>query len=538
MADPCPNEELLSALAEGALDEASRSRLIAHTDGCSSCRETLGCLLAPDSDAAETTSLAPIQAPNEVSPFATTEGSGSLAPGSAPRVPPPAISEDDVTASRFPDGQALTPGLTIRGYLGGGGMGHVYRAFHAGFGTEVAVKVLQSTSLRSRSAKTRLFREARALAHLSPEHVVRVFDVGELPSGEPYVVMELLKGESLRDWLRPRMPLSEAAAIALFEQICTALAPAHTLGIVHRDLKPENMFVLPDGALRILDFGLSKLGDELLTEQDSSLTHSSAFLGTPLYVAPEQVKEAAQVDARADVWALGVMLYEALTGHTPFRRKTVGAVLAAVLSETPKRLDTESSPAGRVSAALADTVAQCLSLDPSLRPADAAAVRRALKHAKIAVPIAATASSPTADGALVAPPKPSKPKKSGLLRFALVPLAAAGIFGVYRVASVPQTTPALLPQLAAPGSSALTPPGPSIATLEVSALPLASSVVSMGTPSSVSSGRASAAPKGAPLKGASAPTVLAAVPTAAASSVTTAQPTATSETNREFGQRK
>jgi serine/threonine protein kinase len=340
---PCPENQTFEAMLLGDIDDASRSRVLKHADQCGDCADALAALFA-QSGARPAGDLQ----------FAETEVQGG-----SPRT--------SATPGDIAVGQRITPQIVVHGVLGSGGMGTVYRAHHEGLGCDVAVKVLRNQDAHENAAK-RLQREARALAQLPTEHVVRIFDVGALPNGQAYLVMELLPGESLREHLRARGVLSANEAIALAIKICNAVAPAHARGIVHRDLKPDNIFVLPDASIKILDFGLSKLAPDLSASADPGLTHSGAFLGTPLYVAPEQVREAQHVDARADVWAIGVILYEMLTGETPFRRKSVGAVLAAVLTEDAPKLTVtnETSPA------LVGLVSQCLALAPEKRASDAA----------------------------------------------------------------------------------------------------------------------------------------------------------------------
>jgi glutaredoxin len=348
---PCPENQTFEAMLLGNIDDVSRSRVLRHAEQCGDCADALAALFA-ESGARPAGDLQ----------FAETEIEGS------------SQSTNGIQDAIVP-GQRLTPQIVVQGVLGSGGMGTVYRAHHEGLGCDVAIKVLRTQDELGNASK-RLQREARALAQLPTEHVVRIFDVGALANGQAYLVMELLPGESLRTHLKTRGVLAANEAIELAIKICNAVAPAHAKGIVHRDLKPDNIFVLPDASIKILDFGLSKLALDLSASADPGLTHSGAFLGTPLYVAPEQVREAQHVDARADVWALGVILYEMLTGETPFRRKSVGAVLAAVLTEDAPKLEVK----GETSGALVVLVSECLSLAPEKRAIDAAQLRDRLRQ--------------------------------------------------------------------------------------------------------------------------------------------------------------
>jgi serine/threonine-protein kinase len=182
-------------------------------------------------------------------------------------------------------------------------------------------------------AVTRFSREARAAAKIKNEHVARVTDVGELENGTPYMVMEYLEGEDLAAWLTQRGPLSLQQAATLVLQACEALVAAHQLGIVHRDLKPANLFVTrrPNGSqsLKVLDFGISKM------DADVAMTQTSVVLGSPLYMSPEQLRSSKDVDARADIWSIGVILYQLLSGYLPFEGTTIAEVVAQVLECDP-----------------------------------------------------------------------------------------------------------------------------------------------------------------------------------------------------------
>ena len=222
--------------------------------------------------------------------------------------------------------------------LGEGGMGLVVAATHLVLEQPVAIKFLLPEAMRSRVAVERFLREARVAAKVRSEHVARVHDVGTLPGGQPYIVMEHLVGSDLGQLIANdgARPIDEACEIAL--QACEALAEVHAAGIVHRDLKPSNLFVTrrSDGspAVKLLDFGISKLsfgGDE--ASADPALTATATIMGSPSYMSPEQLKSTREVDSRADVWSLGTVLYEALTGKPAFRGESVPQVCAMIASE-------------------------------------------------------------------------------------------------------------------------------------------------------------------------------------------------------------
>jgi TolB-like protein/Flp pilus assembly protein TadD len=257
-----------------------------------------------------------------------------------------------------PPGARLGP-YEIRGLLGAGGMGEVYRAFDPRLGREVAIKVLPAAVTPNVEQLRRFEQEARAAAALNHPNILAIHDVGT-HDGRPFVVAELLEGETVRDHIA-RGPISPKEVVVYGRQIAQGLAAAHAKGIVHRDLKPENLFITTDGRVKILDFGIAKLSQVHLEGGPVSTTTTEAgmLVGTVGYMAPEQVRLQA-VDHRADLFALGTVLYEMLSGTRAFRGATPADTLSAVLTREPAPLD----PAIVGCGALESIVRRCLEKVP------------------------------------------------------------------------------------------------------------------------------------------------------------------------------
>lgn len=236
------------------------------------------------------------------------------------------------------EGDVLDGKFRVERVLGRGGMGIVVVAQHLQLGQRVAIKFLRPEAIASAEVVARFQREARAAAQLQSENVVRVTDVARLDSGVPYMVMEFLRGSDLGQVVRERGPFAVVDAVDLVLQACAALAEAHALGIVHRDLKPSNLFLTKrlDGSplLKVLDFGISKL-----TKRDPdgsvNMTATAAVLGSPMYMSPEQVRSSKDVDSKTDIWSLGVVLHELLTGAPVFLAHTPSAVMAMIVADEP-----------------------------------------------------------------------------------------------------------------------------------------------------------------------------------------------------------
>jgi len=273
------------------------------------------------------------RAPHRVGPW---EGSTLLAP--ADRVDR-RLSPRDVSVNVRP-GDLLAGKYRVERIIAVGGMGVIVAAHHLELDERVALKFLLPKLLERPAAIARFLREARAAVKIKNEHVARVSDVGKLENGSPYIVMEYLEGLDLAAWLEKRGPIPAEQAVDFVLQACEALAEAHSLGIVHRDLKPANLFCIQrsDGQLsiKVLDFGISKLTAASAEQDAMSLT--SAPMGSPYYMSPEQMKAASEVDARTDIWSLGVILFELITSRGPFEAEGVTGLVVKVTTEPPAPL--------------------------------------------------------------------------------------------------------------------------------------------------------------------------------------------------------
>jgi eukaryotic-like serine/threonine-protein kinase len=254
--------------------------------------------------------------------------------------------------------------------LGRGGMGMVIEARHVQLGTPVALKFLHRGIVGNLSVTERFFREARATAAMTSEHVCRVFDVGQF-DGLPYLVMERLEGTDLARLLRHRLRLPVHEACDYVIQACAGLVEAHAAKIVHRDLKPGNLFLTSraDGTslVKVLDFGIAKAPQD----GESDLTGTNAVLGSPAYMSFEQLRSSKLVDTRSDIWSLGVILFEMVSGHRPFVGEGIADLALKIAMEPTPRL-----PEGP--AVLDDIILCCLAREPSQRFPDVAALSRAL----------------------------------------------------------------------------------------------------------------------------------------------------------------
>lgn len=274
---------------------------------------------------------------------------------------------------------SLAPGDLIAGKyrlereLGRGGMGVVYLAIDLELERHVAIKILLEEHAQDQGSVLRFLREAKASVKIKSEHVAHVYETGKLPSGVPYIVMEHLQGRDLAERLDSVGPLSVGEIAGFILETCEALAEAHAAGIVHRDLKPANLFLArrPDGTdvLKILDFGISKI------TTSSVLTRSQTLVGSPYYMSPEQLESAQDVDVRADIWALGVIMYELCCGKRPFEGTSLAALCVTVLNAKPQPLS-ELLPG--VAPEFEAVVSKCLQKDRDRRFQNVGELARAL----------------------------------------------------------------------------------------------------------------------------------------------------------------
>jgi serine/threonine protein kinase len=342
----------------------------------------------------------------------------------------------DHTSGPGGQGGALSKKFRIDGIIGTGGMGIVVAAHHLALDIRVAIKLMRP-DLRVRAELVRRFlREARAAARLRSRHGTRVFDVGTLDDGAPYIVMEYLDGIDLAAWLRQRGPVPIALAAAIVAQVSDAIAEAHAAGIIHRDLKPANLFLTRDrdgeSLVKVLDLGICKLVEPTDDVRDTSI---ATGLGTPAYMAPEQFATASRADARSDIWSLGVILCELVTGRVPFGGHTVAELHARVASEPCPRIEGVPSDFDAL-------VARCLAKDPKAR------FQRVDELAAALAPFAAT-TYPVMPVAW-SKPRPKRTVRRVLFAFPLAALVSAGAWRLALSSDEPTAPPA---------RSAAPPPG-------------------------------------------------------------------------------
>jgi eukaryotic-like serine/threonine-protein kinase len=268
----------------------------------------------------------------------------------------------------------LEDNYALERVIGCGGAGIVVAARHKRLGLRVALKFLRPDRPRAADVVKRFVREGQLTARIQNAHVTRMLDIGRLPDGEPFLVMEYLEGCDLAALLEARGPLACGEAVAYVRQACLGLTASHAVGIIHRDLKPSNLFLTlaPNGAplLKILDFGMA---EQLANTQE--LTANPSDMGSPPFVAPEQLRAERHADAKSDIWALGAALFTLLAGRSPFERPYLSETYLAILSGRVPDLTALRPEIGRPLAAI---VERCLAADPEQRFASAAQLNAAL----------------------------------------------------------------------------------------------------------------------------------------------------------------
>jgi serine/threonine protein kinase len=370
----CPSDERLFAWASGTpTQEGDTAFERRHLMVCESCRSIVAELVRELREHEANSAAASSADPNVVRISSETTELG--------------VAPETALDSRPDFGDEYR----VERALGRGGMGVVYLAYEPATQRHVAIKVVRSALANVVNVRERLFREARIVEQLPADCIARPLKTGTLPTGEPFFVMEALQGEDLAARMA-RGRLSEDEVADAFLAMARVLATAHRVGVVHRDLKPSNIFVLErpvsdvpggvdssdshgsasfTGSLRLLDFGLSKWRNHDWTHA-ASLTQESSMMGTPAYMAPEQIRDPKAASFASDVWSLGVICIEMLSGVHPFQRANLGATLAAVL--------TDPVPLADASPKFASVLARCLDRDPSKRWANADELLRGWAH--------------------------------------------------------------------------------------------------------------------------------------------------------------
>ncbi len=276
-------------------------------------------------------------------------------------------------------GQVVGGRYKVEKLLGAGGMGTVYKAIHTTIGHPVALKVLQSKLVNSTDVFRRFRQEAKAASKIGHDNIVSITDFGSLPDGAPYFVMEYLEGEDLATIIERRGAIDWRDAYRIGIQICSALQAAHDAGIIHRDVKPDNFFLTTRGEdenfIKVLDFGIAKLvGDEA-----SIVTRTGVFLGTPEYTAPEQV-DGLELDPRVDIYGVGILLYQLIVGHVPFRGDDEFEILDQHMNATPTR-PSQARPRSGIPARAEGVILRALEKDRRHRHQSMADFAKALQKA-------------------------------------------------------------------------------------------------------------------------------------------------------------
>ncbi len=321
----CLDEDAILSFCQGSMSPMERRAVEGHLAACDECRALVSAVI-------KSSMVEPPAAPESNPETASTTPAQGLS------APPDAFPRKAIIDAPVLPGDVLGGKYVVERILGSGGMGVVVAARHAQLKQRVALKFLLHAACEAPGAIERFLREGQAAARITSEHVARVTDTGVLESGSPYLVMEYLEGKDLGEVVAEQGPLPVETAVDYVLQACEAIVEAHQLGIVHRDLKPANLFLTRrnDGSplVKVLDFGISK------TEGGSSahLTSTTTLMGSPRYMSPEQMVSAKEVDARTDIWALGIITFELLSGEPVWKADTVQGLCALIATAPPPRL--------------------------------------------------------------------------------------------------------------------------------------------------------------------------------------------------------
>ena len=337
-------------------------------------------------------------------------------------------------------GRVLDGRFTIRSRLGAGSMGTVYRAKQHAMGRDVAIKILRSDRALDDASRARFLREARANSLLASPHTVTVFDFGQADNGDFFLAMELLEGESVGQRITRMKRLPVEMAIETARQALRSLAEAHAKGIIHRDLKPDNLFYArvqsgghDEEVVKVLDFGIAKMMHDENAAMNAVETQAGTVFGTPRYMSPEQA-QGKPLDARSDLYSLGVILYHMLTGRPPFTDDDAIVVMARHIKTAPKP-PSEACPQAHIPPEVEGILMRVLSKEPSGRPSNAEAMSQELTRA---LGLSATATSGvriSLSGATIPPPSTSSPVPVGA-PFGAAPLSTPQLPGATVVDSL------------------------------------------------------------------------------------------------------
>jgi len=389
----------------------------------------------------------------------------------------PKDQSDLLTASELQPGMVLRGKYEILGKLGAGGMAAVYRARHLAFGEVRAIKVVNNRLADDEDFLRRFRNEAVVARRLQHPNAVRVDDLDMTEDGRPFIVMEYVEGQNLREVIRHQGALSLRRSVVIARQVAAALAAAHELGIIHRDIKPDNILLTGTGeseTAKVLDFGIAKMKESALGDSGAVATRTGMVVGTPQYISPEQAmgRRGSELDGRADLYSLGVVLYEMVTGRLPFESDTAMGIILHHL-QTPPPEPREVRPDLGIPDALSGVLMQALQKDPSRRFASATAMANALQGV-LALPLPerpGTAEAAAGAGRPLTPPPvpfdidrhetrvmPKTPPVPGP-----APYTGASPMAARRTPPPIPTTPAPSPTMAAPAAGSWTPvPAPTV----------------------------------------------------------------------------